>query len=101
VKTFLVRGLRWLLLAWLLQNLLLVASSALRLEIYDHSYGLTCLHMAAYIWMGLVAAGLVLVQLLTNSAQHGAKRGSGVLQAHGAGIERSEATSGTRFAIFF
>ena len=59
------RHLRWLLLFWIGQNVLLVASSALRLDLYVEAYGLTRLRFAAFLWMGLVAAGLglMLVQL--------------------------------------
>lgn len=59
------RHLRWLVLLWIGQNVLLVASSALRLELYVEAYGLTRLRFAAFLWMGLVAAGLsmMLVQL--------------------------------------
>jgi len=51
---------RWLLLAWVVQNVLLVISSIYRLELYVEVYGLTRLRIAAFIWMGLVAAGLML-----------------------------------------
>lgn len=59
------RHLRWLLLFWIGQNVLLVASSALRLDLYVEAYGLTRLRFAAFLWMGLVVAGLgqMLVQL--------------------------------------
>lgn len=53
----LVRG---LLILWLGQNVLLVVSSLLRLELYVSEFGLTYLRIAAGIWMALVAAGLVL-----------------------------------------
>ncbi len=58
--------LRGLLYLWLAQNLLLVVSSILRLDLYVGAYGLTRLRFAAFVWMGLVAAGIVLmaVQLL-------------------------------------
>ena len=52
--------LRALLALWIGQNLLLVISSLYRLDLYIDSYGLTYLRVAAAIWMGLVAAGLVL-----------------------------------------
>lgn len=50
--------LRILLLLWVTQNLGLVASSLLRLDLYVDAYGLTRLRFAAMVWMGLVAAGL-------------------------------------------
>ncbi|MEM8653253.1 MAG: DUF4173 domain-containing protein [Pseudomonadota bacterium] len=58
-------ALRWLMLIWLAQTLALVAASVWRLDIYVDAFGLTRLRLAAYIWMGLVAAGLgiVLVQI--------------------------------------
>jgi hypothetical protein len=40
------------------QNVLLVASALLRLDLYVGAYGLTYLRIAAGLWMGLVAAGL-------------------------------------------
>lgn len=52
------RALRGLLILWLLQNVLLVASALLRLDLYVAAYGLTHLRIAAGLWMGLVAAGL-------------------------------------------
>lgn len=57
--------LRLLLTLWLAQNVLLVVSSLLRLELYIDAFGLTYLRVYAAIWMMLVAIGLVmtLVQL--------------------------------------
>lgn len=55
------RDLRLLLLVWVGQNLLLVLSSLLRLDLYVDAYGLTRLRFAAAVWMGLVAAGLGLM----------------------------------------
>ena len=54
-------ALRIALLGWLLQTLFLVVSSLTRLESYILTYGLTHLRLAALIWMGLVAAGILLV----------------------------------------
>lgn len=54
-------GLRWLLTLWISQNILLVFSSLYRLDLYVDTYGLTHLRIAAAIWMGLVATGLLLV----------------------------------------
>jgi hypothetical protein len=54
-------ALRVLMLVWLCQTLLLVGSSALRLDIYIEAYGLTRLRFAAAIWMGVVGLGLALV----------------------------------------
>jgi hypothetical protein len=50
-----------LVLAFILQNVVLVISSILRLDLYVEIYSLTLLRMAAFIWMGLVAAGLALI----------------------------------------
>ena len=54
----LVRG---LVTAWIGQNLLLVASAALRTWDYVEAYSLTVLRLSALLWMALVAVGLVLV----------------------------------------
>ena len=50
-----------MLLLWTAQNILLVLSSILRLDLYVDAYGLTRLRFAAFIWMGLVVAGLGLM----------------------------------------
>ena len=55
------RGLRALLLLWLAQNMALMAGAVLRLDLYVDAYGLTYLRVAAFIWMGMVAAGLGLI----------------------------------------
>jgi Domain of unknown function (DUF4173) len=55
------RLIRPLVLVWTGQNVLLVVSSILRLDLYVAAYSLTYLRLAAFIWMGLVAAGLVLM----------------------------------------
>jgi hypothetical protein len=57
------RLIRPLVLAWTGQNILLVISSILRLDLYVAAYSLTYLRLAAFIWMGLVAAGLLLILL--------------------------------------
>jgi hypothetical protein len=53
--------LRWLVYAFIAQNVLLVASSAARTLAYIDDYGLTIWRLAGLIWMGLVAAGLMLI----------------------------------------
>ncbi|WP_298255664.1 DUF4173 domain-containing protein [Bradyrhizobium sp.] len=53
------RLIRPLVLAWITQNVLLVISSIFRLDLYVATYSLTYLRLAAFIWMGLVAAGLL------------------------------------------
>jgi hypothetical protein len=55
------RTIRWLVILWVAQNLLLVASTALRTIDYVEVYSLTRLRIAALAWMGLVALGLVLI----------------------------------------
>jgi hypothetical protein len=50
-----------LVLAWVGQNILLMLSALLRLKLYVDAYSLTELRMAAFVWMLLVAAGLVLI----------------------------------------
>jgi hypothetical protein len=52
---------RPLVLAWIAQNVALVVSSILRLDLYVGVYSLTYLRLAAFIWMGLVAVGLILI----------------------------------------
>lgn len=52
---------RRLVYLWVAQNVLLVISSILRLDLYVAAYSLTLLRVAAFIWMGLVALGLVLI----------------------------------------
>ncbi|WP_170431329.1 DUF4153 domain-containing protein [Ruegeria arenilitoris] len=54
-------ALKFLLLLWLAQNVLLTLSAAFRLDLYIDSYGLTYLRVYAVIWMGLVAIGLAMV----------------------------------------
>jgi len=52
---------RRLVALWIAQNVVLVASSALRTLDYVDAYSLTRLRIAALLWMGLVAVGLVLI----------------------------------------
>jgi len=52
---------RLLIHLWTAQNLLLVASSILRLDLYVATYSLTYLRFAAFIWMLLTGCGLVLI----------------------------------------
>ena len=52
---------RRLVYLWIGQNVLLVVSSILRLDLYVKVYSLTEMRIAAGIWMGLVAVGLVLI----------------------------------------
>lgn len=52
---------RPLVYLWVAQNILLVASSILRLDRYVQIYLLTYWRVAAFIWMLLVALGLVLI----------------------------------------
>ena len=55
------RLIRPLVLVWTGQNILLVVSSIFRLDLYVAAYSLTYLRLAAFIWMGLVAVGLLLM----------------------------------------
>lgn len=57
-KSTVIRPLVYL---WVGQNVLLVASSILRLDLYVDIYMLTYWRIAAFIWMGLVAVGLILI----------------------------------------
>lgn len=52
---------RRLVMLWIAQNVVLVASSMLRLYDYIDAYSLTRLRIAAMAWMALVAVGLVLI----------------------------------------
>ena len=52
---------RPLVYLWVAQNVLLVASSILRLDLYVEIYLLTWWRVAAFIWMLLVAFGLLLI----------------------------------------
>lgn len=52
---------RRLVILWIAQNVVLVASAMLRLYDYIDAYSLTRLRIAAFAWMGLVAVGLVLI----------------------------------------
>lgn len=54
-------SIRVLVYAWVGQNVFLVCSSILRLMGYVQQYSLTWLRVEAFIWMGLVALGLVLI----------------------------------------
>ena len=55
------RLIRPLVLIFIAQNVLLVISSIFRLDLYVATYSLTYLPLAAFIWMGLVAVGLLLI----------------------------------------
>lgn len=55
------RLIRPLVLLWTGQNVLLVVSSIFRLDLYVAAFSLTYLRFAAFIWMMLVAAGLLLM----------------------------------------
>src|SRR5262249_41135602 len=55
------RLMRALVFLWIGQNVLLVLSSMLRLDLYVEVYSLTELRCAPSVWMLLVAAGLVLI----------------------------------------
>ena len=52
---------RALVFVWIAQNVLLVISSMFRLDLYVEVYALTHWRVAAFVWMGLVATGLVLI----------------------------------------
>ncbi|MCO5070667.1 MAG: DUF4173 domain-containing protein [Rhizobiaceae bacterium] len=54
---------RALIYVWTAQNVMLVISSMLRLDLYVAAYSLTYWRVAAFIWMGMVAVGLVLIIL--------------------------------------
>jgi hypothetical protein len=52
---------RTLVFIWTAQNVLLVGSALLRLDLYVNSYSLTYWRLAAAIWMLLVGTGLILI----------------------------------------
>ncbi len=52
---------RRLVFLWLAQNVLLTAFALWRLGLYVEVYSLTRLRLAAFLWMGLVVSGLVLI----------------------------------------
>lgn len=52
---------RPLVLLWTGQNVLLVASAMLRLQLYVEAFSLTLLRVVAFIWMILVLIGLILI----------------------------------------
>jgi hypothetical protein len=52
---------RALVYLWTGQNVMLVISAMLRLDLYVAIYSLTMLRVAAFLWMLLVATGLVLI----------------------------------------
>jgi hypothetical protein len=52
---------RALVFLWTAQNVVLVISSILRLDLYVQIYSLTYLRVAAFAWMGLVGLGLILI----------------------------------------
>jgi hypothetical protein len=54
---------RTLVFLWTGQNVLLVVSSILRLNLYVEAYSLTELRVAAFVWMLVVAVGLVLIMV--------------------------------------
>ncbi len=60
-QTAAVPLIRWLVTLWIAQNILLVASSALRTIDYVEAYSLTLLRLAALEWMALVALGLLFI----------------------------------------
>jgi Domain of unknown function (DUF4173) len=55
------RLIRPLVLLWTGQNILLVISAIFRLDLYVATFSLTYMRLAAFVWMALVAAGLVLI----------------------------------------
>lgn len=63
---------RALVMVWVAQNMLLVASSLLRTVDYVEVFSLTRLRLAAMIWMVLVGVGLLLIcwRLIRNRSAH-------------------------------
>lgn len=63
------RMMRNLLLVWIGQTVMLVISSILRLDLYVDVYGLTHMRFAAFVWMIVVALGLVVLVMQTVQRQ--------------------------------
>ena len=63
------RKMRVLLLVWVGQTVMLVISSILRLDLYVDVYGLTLMRFAAFIWMSVVALGLIVLVMQTVQRQ--------------------------------
>ena len=63
---------RCLVVVWIAQNMLLVASSLLRTADYIEAYALTRFRIAAMIWMVLVGVGLLLIcwRMLRDRSAH-------------------------------
>ncbi|MGE3147699.1 MAG: DUF4173 domain-containing protein [Pseudorhodoplanes sp.] len=55
------RPIRRLVFLWVAQNVGLVVSSLLRLDLYVEAFSLTYWRLAAFVWMLLVAFGLILI----------------------------------------
>lgn len=55
------KAVRGLVILWIAQNVFLVGSTMLRTAAYVEAYSLTRMRIAALLWMGLVAIGLVLI----------------------------------------
>jgi hypothetical protein len=55
------QAIRWLVILYIAQNLLLLASTVERTLMYVDAYSLTVLRISALLWMVLVGIGLVLV----------------------------------------
>lgn len=58
-----IRLVRWLVYVWLAQTVVLVGASVWRLGLYVSVYSLSYLRVAALVWMGLVAMGLLWIVL--------------------------------------
>ena len=56
-----IPAIRMLVFLWVAQNVMLVISSILRLDLYVEVYSLTYWRVAALVWMIVVAIGLVLI----------------------------------------
>lgn len=63
---------RRLVVVWIAQNMILVASSLLRTADYIEAYAVTRFRIAAMIWMALVAVGLMLIcwRMLAGKSAH-------------------------------
>lgn len=55
--------LKWLVYLWVLQNLVMLFSTACRNQLYIHDYNLTYKRVGVYVWLFLAAVGLLIAAL--------------------------------------
>lgn len=55
--------LKWLVYLWVIQNLIMLFSTACRNQLYIHDYNLTYKRVGVYVWLFLAGLGLVLTAI--------------------------------------